>query len=99
MLTSKDFTYTSALFNLLRNVMNYCYNKKFQLANVTAIYAYVANEFTRQLVEDGMSMELTNMRTARGFSVLYHVFARKQCILCSAVCHKSSLTLPYVISL
>ena len=39
---SKDFTYTCALFNLFRNVMNYCYNKKFQRANVTAVYAYVA---------------------------------------------------------
>ena len=73
--------------------------KKFQRANVTAIYAYVANESTLQLVEDGMSTGLTNTHTARGFSVLYHVFAWKQCILCSALHHKSSLTLPYVTSL
>ena len=79
--------------------MNYHYNKKFQQANVTAIYAYVANESTLQLVDDGMSTGLTNTHTARGFSVLYHVFAWKQCILCSALHHKSSLTLPYVTSL
>ena len=28
-----------------------------------------------------------------------HVFAKKQCILCSALCHKRYLTLPYVTSL
>ena len=55
--------------------MNYHYNKKFQQANVTAIYAYVANESTLQLVDDGMSTGLINTHTARGFSVLYHVFA------------------------
>ena len=59
----------------LENAMNYHYNKKFQRATVTAIYAYVANESTLQLVEDGMSTGLTNMHTARGFSVLYQVFA------------------------
>ena len=39
------------------------------------------------------------MHTALGFSVLYHVFARKQCILCSALRHKSYLTIPFVIFL
>ena len=39
-----------------------------------------------------------NMHTARGFSDLYHVFARKQCILCSAVRH-GCLTLLYVTSI
>lgn len=39
---------------------------------------------------------LTNKLMARGFSVLYHVFARKQCIFCSALRPKSYLTLPYV---
>ena len=42
---------------------------------------------TRRLVEDGMSTGLTNTHTARGFSDLYHVFARKQCILCPALRH------------
>ena len=48
------------------------------------LLAYDANESTRRLFEDEMSTGPTNTRTARGFSVLYHVFARKQCILCSA---------------
>ena len=63
-------------------------------------YAYDANESTRRLVEGGMSTGLTNMPTARGFSVLYHVFITlKQCILCSALRHKSYLTLLCVISI
>ena len=53
-------------------------NKKFQRANATAI-AYDANENPPDdSVEDGMSTGLTNTHTARGFSDLYHVFARKQ---------------------
>lgn len=35
-----------------------------------AWYAYVANESTQRLVEEGMSTGLTNAHTARGFSVL-----------------------------
>ena len=62
------------------------------------LYAYVARESTQRLVEDWMSTGLTNMHAARGFSVLYHVFAQKQCILCFALHHKSYLTLPYVTS-
>ena len=50
---------------------------------------------TWRLVEDGMSMGLTNTHTARGFSDLYHMFTRKQCILCPALCH-GCLTLLYV---
>ena len=50
-----------------------------------AWYAYVANESTQRLVEDGMSTGLTNAHTARRFSVLYHLFARKQCILRSVL--------------
>ena len=46
--------------------------------------AYVANEFTRRLVEDGMSTGLTNTHTTHGVSDLYHLLARKQCILCPA---------------
>ena len=45
----------------------------------TRMTANDANESTQRLVKDGMSMGLTNMYTAREFSVLYHVFARKQC--------------------
>ena len=55
------------------------------------LYAYAANESTRRLVEDGMSTGLTNTHTAHGFSVLYHVFPRKQCILSSALSHKITL--------
>ena len=40
-------------------------------------------------------MGVTNTHTARGFSDLYHVFARKQCILCPALRH-GYLTLLYV---
>ena len=58
------------------------------------LYAHDANESTRRLVEDGISPAFTNTRTARGFSIVYHLFARKQCILCSALRHKSYLTLP-----
>ena len=47
-----------------------------------------ANESTRRLVKDGMSTGLTNKDTAHGFSVLYQVFGRKQCSLCSALRHK-----------
>ena len=107
--TSKDFTYMGALFNLFRIVKNYRNleffivfvpknNKKFQ-REVRQLYAYVANESTRRLVEDGMSTKLTNTHKARGFSDLYHVFPRKQCILYSALRHKCYLTLPYVTSL
>ena len=45
-----------------------------------------------------MSTGLTNTHTARGFSDLYQVFARKQCILCPALRH-GCLTLLYVISI
>ena len=57
------------------------------------LYAYDANESTRRLVEERMSTGFTNTRTARGFSIVYHVFARKQWILCSALRHKSCFTL------
>ena len=53
---------------------------------------------TRRLVEGGMSTGLTNKHTARGFSDLYHVFARKQCILCPSLRH-GCLTLLYVTSI
>ena len=58
------------------------------------LYAHDANESIRRLVEDGMSPAFTNTRTARGFSIVYHVFSWKQYILCSALRHKSYLTLP-----
>ena len=74
-------------------------SKKFQRANATTI-AYDATEYpSRRLVEDGMSTGLTNKHTARGFSDLYYVFARKQCILCSALRPKCCLTLLYVTSI
>ena len=44
-----------------------------------------------------MNTGLTNTHTARGFSDLYHVFARKQYILCPALSH-GCLTLLYVTS-
>jgi len=40
-----------------------------------------------------MNTGLTSTHTARGFPVLYHVYAQKQCITCSALCHKM---LPYI---
>ena len=63
------------------------------------LYAYVANESTQGLVEDGLSSGLTNTHMALGLSVLYHVFTGKQWILCSALCHKSYFILTYVTSL
>ena len=57
------------------------------------LYMYGANESTQQLVEEGMSTGLTNMHTAHGSSVLYHVFAWKQCILCSALWYVIKVTL------
>ena len=63
------------------------------------LYTYDANESTRQLVAVGISMGLANAHTAHGFSVLYHMFAQKQYILCSESHHKSYLTLLYVASI
>ena len=62
------------------------------------LYAHDANESNRRLVEDGMSTGLTNTETARGLSVRYHVFAQKQCILGSALRHKSYLALALELS-
>ena len=45
-----------------------------------------------------MSTRLTNTPTARGLSDLYHLFARKQCILCPAL-RRGCLTLLYVTSI
>ena len=53
---------------------------------------------TQRLVEEGISTGLTNTHTARGFSDLYHVFARKHCILCPTLRH-GCLTLLYVTSI
>ena len=72
-------------------------NKKFKLANAKDIAQDHARS-TRRLVEDGMSTGLTNTLKARGFSDLYHVFARKQCILCPAL-RLGCLTLLYVTSI
>ena len=38
------------------------------------LYAYDANESPRRLVEERMSTGFTNTRTARGFSIVYHMF-------------------------
>ena len=46
-----------------------------------AWYAYVANESTQRLVEEGISTGLANAHTALRFSALYHFFAQKQCVL------------------
>ena len=59
----------------------------------------VCCEWIHPTMETGMRTGLPNTHMARGFSVLYHVFARKQCVLCSALRYKSYLTLPYVTSL
>ena len=67
--------------------------KRCQLINVDVDVDVDANESSRQLVEDGIT---TRTCMARGFSVLRHVFAREQCILCSGLRHKSYLTLLYV---
>ena len=88
-----------AQFNLFGYVISYSNDKYFQRVNSKAIYAYFGNESTRRLVEDLMTTGLTNTYTARGLSVLYHVFARKQCILCSPLRHKNYLRVPYVTSL
>ena len=40
-----------------------------------------------------MNTGITSTHTARGFSILYRVLARKQSILCSALRHKG---LPYI---
>ena len=72
--------------------------KKVQRANAQP-YAYVANKYSWWLVEwtRRMNTGLTSTHTTRGFSVLYyHVFPRKQCILCSALRRKCCLTLLYV---
>ena len=63
---------------------------KIQQANLGDSYIrvpYVAIESTRRLVEHGTP----NTHTARVFSVLSHMFARKQCIPCSALLHKGHL--------
>ena len=86
--TSKDFTYTRAPFNLFRNVTN-CRNLRecrLQVRHVSVIY--------RHGTHCSHKSYLTLL--ACDFE---HVFATKQCILCSTLRHKSYLTLPYVTSL
>ena len=69
--------------------MNCRNNKKKFSGQTREQYTYVANEYSRRLVEDGKRTRLTNMNTARRFPVVYQVFNRKQYILCSALLHKS----------
>ena len=60
------------------------------------LYAYVADESSRRLVEDGMSTELTNSQTALDYLFCikcWAVSALKQRILCSALRHKSYLVM------
>ena len=64
------------------------------MRQLDAWYAYVANESTQRLVEEGMSTGLTNAHTARRFSVLYYLFAWKQCILRSAFHYLIRFILP-----
>ena len=86
--TSKDFTYTRTLFNLYGDVTNYCNLRecRLQVRHVSVIY--------RHGTHCSHKSYLTLL--ACDFA---HVFATKQCILCSTLCHKSYLTLPYVTSL
>ena len=63
------------MFNLFRNVMYDRNNKRFQQVNATAIR--VCCKWNPPDDEDRMRTGLTNAHMARGFSVLYHVFARK----------------------
>ena len=86
--TSKDFTYTRAPFNLFRNVTNYRNLRecRLQVRHVSVIY--------RHGTHCSHKSYLTLL--ACDFE---HVFATKQCILCSTLRHKSYLTLPYVTSL
>ena len=48
--------------------------------------------------KNGMNTGLTNTHTARVFSDLYHVLARKQCIVCPALhhCYLTLYTLCYI---
>ena len=86
--TSKDFTYTRTLFNFFGDVTNYCNlrERRLQVRHVSVIY--------RHGTHCSHKSYLTLL--ACDFE---HVFATKQCILCSTLRHKSYLTLPYVISL
>ena len=70
------------------------FSQRQAIKNSIAYYAnkYPPDDWSR-LVKDGMSMGLTNTHTALGFSDLYNLFARKRCILCSALRQKCCLTL------
>ena len=85
--TSKDFTHTRALINFFGNVTNYrnlpeC---KLQVPHVSVIYRH------------GTHCSHKSYLTLLAYD-FEHVFARKQCILFSALRHRSYLTLPYVTS-
>ena len=63
---------------------------------------YVANKSSQWLVEwtRRMNTGLTSTHaTCEIFVLYYHVFSRKQCILCSALRRKCCLTLLYVTSI
>ena len=72
-------------------------NKNSHWANTTDI-AQDGNDPPDDWLKTGLSTGVTNTHTARGFSYMYHVFARKQCMLCSALRHVC-LRLLYVTSI
>ena len=84
--TSKDFTYTRTLFNFFGDVTNYCNLRecRLQVRHVSVIY--------RHGTHCSHKSYLTLL--ACDFE---HVFATKQCNLCSTLRHKSWLTLPVML--
>ena len=87
--TSKDFTYTRAPFNLFRNVTN-CRNLRECRLQVIRHVSVIYRHGTHCSHKSYLTLLACDFE---------HVFATKQCILCSTLRHKSYLTLPYVISL
>ena len=87
--SSKYFTYTLG-FSVVFKPKN---NENFQRENAT--YAYVANESTRRLVEDGMGTGLTNKRTARGFSVFCITYSLEN-VAFSVLHYARKVTLHYL---
>ena len=68
MLTSKDFTYTCALFNLCRNVINYRYNKNSSGHEIKVL------EINVNLMENDFQIKKINAKEevtfAHGFNLL-----------------------------
>ena len=96
--TSKDFTNTCALLNLFRNVVNYHNNVKIQQASATAVH--VCCKWIKPTIGWGWVEHWTHKHTWLLDSLFCITCSlEKQWILCSALCHKSYLTLTYVTSL